>query len=299
MSEHESNGDGLREGSPMWDAARSLDRESAGGLARVAAGAWMRGAGWGFKTYMRAGRRVTDAALRMENPLNLVEEAGREVIEGARRLLGVTDLERRLEPRPGETAEQTPLRERGAALLERSADVGDSGDIDTHPAYERILSEIAPDEARILRLLITEGAQPQVDVRTWRPLGIGSEIIAPGLSMMGVHAGCMHVDRVPQYLSNLFRLGLIWFSRYPLRDPKRYEVLEAQPEVLEAIKKGGRTGSTVRRSVELTPFGRHFCEMALPKTTAEFAAISADADPASTATTAEAEPSPEAGSTPV
>ena len=51
-------------------------------MARVAAGAWMRGASWGLKTYVRAGRRVTDAALHMENPLNLVEDAGREVIEG-------------------------------------------------------------------------------------------------------------------------------------------------------------------------------------------------------------------------
>ena len=283
------------DGPGVWGTARSLDRESAGGLARVAADAWMRGASWGLKTYVRAGRRVTDAALNMENPLNLVEDAGREVIGGAKRLLGVTDLERRLDPGPGEAAAQTPLRERGAALLERSAEVGDQ-DVDSHPAYERILSELAPDEARILRLLMTEGAQPQVDVRTWRPLGIGSQIIAPGLSMVGVHAGCMYEDRVPQYLSNLFRLGLIWFSRYPMRDPKRYEVLEAQPSVLEAMREAGRTGSTVRRSVELTPFGRHFCEMALPKTTAEFAAVSADSDPA-----VETDPGPDTdpGSTPV
>lgn len=258
----------------MWDAARSIDRETAGGLARMAAGAWLRTASWSAGTAMRAGKRVTRAAVTFENPANLVEEAGREVVEGARRLLGVTDLERRLES-PEQSSDRTPLRDRGAALLERSAEVeleDETGD--THPAYERILSELAPDEARILRLLFTEGPQPQVDVRTWRPLGIGSESIAPGLSMIGVHSGCMRPERVPQYLANLFRLGLIWFSRFPLKDPKNYEVLEAQPEVLDAIRSAGRSGSTVRRSVELTPFGTHFCEMALPKTTAEFAAVS-------------------------
>src|SRR5690606_27289424 len=43
------------------------------------------------------------------------------------------------------------LQERGAELLRRSADVGYAHD--QHPAYRRILEELAPDEARILRLL--------------------------------------------------------------------------------------------------------------------------------------------------
>ena len=54
--------------------------------------------------------------------------------------------------------------------------------------------------------------------------------------MIGAEAGCRHLDDVPAYLNNLFRLGLIWFSREPLEDPLRYQVLEAQPEVVEAIR---------------------------------------------------------------
>jgi hypothetical protein len=38
-----------------------------------------------------------------------------------------------------------------------------------------------------------------------------------------------YLDRVPAYLNNLYRLGLIWFSREPLEDPLDYQVLEAQP----------------------------------------------------------------------
>jgi hypothetical protein len=82
--------------------------------------------------------------------------------------------------------------------------------------------------------------------------------------MIGSQAGCRYADRVPAYLNNLYRLGLIWFSREPITESQRYQVLEAQPEVLEAIKKGGRTSRTVRRSIVLTPFGRDFCELALP-----------------------------------
>jgi hypothetical protein len=67
---------------------------------------------------------------------------------------------------------------------------------------------------------------------------------------------------VPAYLNNLFRLGLIWFSSEPLRDPLRYQVLEAQPEVGKAMDSEGHTRTT-RRSIHLTPFGRDFCELCL------------------------------------
>jgi hypothetical protein len=111
-----------------------------------------------------------------------------------------------------------------------------------------------------------------VDVRNWRPLGIGSHVVAPGLNMIGQHAGCLMVDRVPVYLSNLFRLGLIWFSRDAIPDIGPYQVLEAQPQVTEALKRAGR-GTTVRRSVRLTPFGEQFCAATLPRDTGEFEAI--------------------------
>ena len=134
-----------------------------------------------------------------------------------------------------------------------------------HPAYERILSQLAPDEARILRLLAQEGPQPAVDVRAGKALGIGSEMVAPGLNMIGLGSGVKHPERVKSYLDNLYRLGLIWFSREPLPDPLDYQVLEAQPDVIEA-KRAGSRAKTVRRSIGLTPFGEDFCRIALPLT---------------------------------
>jgi hypothetical protein len=161
------------------------------------------------------------------------------------------------------------LRARGAELLRRSADV--TYEQDTHPAYERILDELTPDEARILRLLMLEGPQPAVDVRGGKVPIVGSQLpapafsmlVAPGLSMIGAHAGCRHPERVPAYLNNLGRLGLVWFSREQLDDPLRYQVLEAQPDVIEALREAGR-GRTVRRSVQLTPFGDDFCRICFP-----------------------------------
>jgi hypothetical protein len=53
-------------------------------------------------------------------------------------------------------------------------------------------------------------------------------------------------------------------------------VLEAQPEVLEAIKRASRA-NTIQRSINLTPFGQDFCRVCLPLDTAEMEALSAEA----------------------
>jgi hypothetical protein len=172
---------------------------------------------------------------------------------------------------PTPSAQRVSLRERGQELLRRSADVRE--DEEGHPAYERILDEILPDEARILRLLSAAGPQPAVDVRAGAlPLNATTELVAPGLTMIGAEAGCRRPERVPAYLNNLYRLGLLWFSREAVPEQARYQVLEAQPDVVEALKARGRS-RTVRRSVELTPFGADFCERVLPPTTGEFTAV--------------------------
>jgi hypothetical protein len=248
------------------------------GVARIAAGAAVRTAEWGARAYLRTGQRLLRAAVRGESINDLVGEAQEALREGGRQLLGVGDgdqhhhhhhrttVERQLpgdvdgDGRP-DTAMDLQLR--GRELLRRSADVHFTED--AHPAYARILDELSPDEARILRFLHGAGPQPSVDVRTGvGPIDIASHLIAPGLNMIGAHAGVRHMDRVPAYLNNLFRLGLIWFSREPVSDPLRYQVLEAQPEVVDALKRAGRVKKTVRRSIALTPFGADFCRLCLP-----------------------------------
>jgi Abortive infection alpha len=239
---------------------------AAPGLLRIAAGAGLRTAGWTVNAYMRVGSRVLEAAASGESTTELLRSAGADARDYARRLLGLGSTPP-AEPPPGGSPESNgapdQLRERGAELLRKSADV--TFDEESHPAYERILDDLAPDEGRILRLLATKGPQPAVDVRTGvLPVNVGSELIAPGLNMIGQEAGCRRVERVPAYLNNLNRLGLIWFSREPLDDPLRYQVVEAQPEVVEALK-NARLSRTVRRSIHLTPFGEDFCATVLPE----------------------------------
>jgi hypothetical protein len=237
------------------------------GLARIAAAAYWRSARWTAKASRDAGSRVIKAATTGQEPGELFRSTGAEFRERTRRVLGIQE-------RPEERAAMNPeaaaaereearqsLRERGAELLRRSADVSLAED--SHPAYTRILEDLAPDEARILRLLYQEGPQPSVDIRSGvLPLQSTSELVAAGLNMIGPEAGCRHLDDVPAYLNNLFRLGLIWFSRERLPNPRGYQVLEAQPEVSEALASAAHT-RTVRRSINLTPFGRDFCELCL------------------------------------
>ena len=247
--------------------------DAAPGLARITADAWLRTAGWTAGTALRAGRRLAGVAVGSESPLALARDAQEEIVGVAQRLLGIGDLERRLGPllpRTAASEDGDELRRRGYELLERSAELAEQGE--SHPAYARILEQLSPDEARILRLLATGGPQAAVDIRTWRPLDVGASTMAPGLTMIGQNAGVRHPERVPAYLSNLYRLGLIWFSRDKLSDPAPYQVLEAQPDVIDAVRATGRS-RIVRRSIHLTPFGGHFCQRTLPLDTAEFEAL--------------------------
>jgi hypothetical protein len=255
------------------------------GLVRLGASAWWRATEWTLSNGIRASVRVVRAAASGESPTILMAEAGTELREYIRQLLAIVDDP----PSEGpsyETSEAAArsatangaadddsvetLRERGAELLRRSADVH-YGD-DAHPAYKNILANLAPDEGRILRLFVQEGPQASIDIRTAPPLGVGSELVAAGMNMIGREAGCRDVDRTHSYLANLYRLGLIWFSREALDDQNRYHLLEAQPEMQVAMSEAGRT-KTVRRSIHLTDFGRDFCETCLPIDTGEIEAL--------------------------
>ncbi|CAN5147728.1 MAG: Abi-alpha family protein [Nocardioides sp.] len=155
-------------------------------------------------------------------------------------------------------SDEDRLRRAGSNLLDRSRDVW--GSESRHPAYDTILKELAPDEARILVLLMREGPQPSVDVITGGLTGrFASREIARGLTMVGLRAAVRYHDSVPQYLNNLTRLGLIWLSPEPLRDLMRYQVVEAQPDVLDA--KHSAKSRVIRKAIHLTPFGVDFVRL--------------------------------------
>ncbi|GAC1384655.1 MAG: hypothetical protein NVSMB48_20330 [Marmoricola sp.] len=267
------------------NASPALVDEAAGslsGLARIAAGTAARSAAWTLGSGVRSGRLLARALTNPAAASELVQgmandlaEATRTVSDVARAVSAGVPLPKALlegsitlsavmlpdGPERAIEVREKSLRERGEELLQRSRDVWNEEE--AHPAYARILDELAPDEARVLMLLLRGGPQPSVDVRTGGPMGaMSSTLIASGLNMIGARAGLRHVDSVPAYLNNLFRLGLIWFSREQLDDAMEYQVVEAQPDVLAAMH-STRFPKMVRRSIHLTPFGQDFCRTCL------------------------------------
>lgn len=258
---------------PILESTRSPAPRTAtlGDAVRVGTGAVKLGAQAGWKVaewYVRGSvevtRRLVQGAAEGGSAPELLAEVVDEWRDRVRELLGIdelADLAGAPHPVVDDPLDEVALRAHGAELLRRSADVTYHEPF--HPAYSRILDLLAPDEARVLRLLYVDGAQPTVDVRTGSPLPGNSELLAPGLSMVAASAGCRFHARIPAYLNNLFRLGLVWFSREAIDDLGRYQVLEAQPEVLAALGRSKRS-RTIRRSLHLTPFGADFCRICIP-----------------------------------
>ena len=219
--------------------------EHAPGLVRLTVGSWLRTAAW----VQRRARHL---------PGMKEIEDGLSQITGSFPAVGDEEA-----AEPGRMEGPAALRKRGGELLDRSAEL--EGD-EVHPAFAAILDELAPDEARILRLLVERGPQPLVDVQSVAPLG-GSRRVGRRLSLIAENAGILHPERMQAYLDNLVRLGLARISREPVADESAYQVLAAQPDVAEALEKAGggvRGKRIVRLSLRLTDLGELFCESVLP-----------------------------------
>lgn len=228
------------------------------GVARVAVSAAAEVTAWGIDTALGVGATVVRGSIAGTPPREVLAEAEAEVRDAVRRAL-------RLPATPEQpTSDAVPtLREQGAALLRLSASTQGEHH-ETHPAFARMLEELTPDEARILRFLHLDGPQPSIDIRAGRPRGIGVERIISGLNLIGEHAGLRFPNRIQQYLPNLRRLGLIEFVKEPVGNPNRYQLLEAQSPVREVLKRSGFGTKVYYRSIALTGFGADFVQTCLP-----------------------------------
>lgn len=228
------------------------------GVARVAVTAAGAVTAWSIDTALGVGATVVKGSIAGNPPREVLAEAEAEVRDAVRRAL-------RLPATPEQpTTDAVPtLREQGAALLRLSASTQGEHH-ETHPAFARMLEELTPDEARILRFLHLDGPQPAIDIRAGRPRALGTERIISGLNLIGDHAGLRFPNRIQQYLPNLRRLGLIDFAKDPVGNPNRYQILEAQAPVREVLKRSGFGTKIYYRSITLTGFGADFVQTCLP-----------------------------------
>ena len=237
-------------------------------LAEFVATVTRRVAGNSLESGVRVGTRLAYAAVNAESPAALLTAARAITFEELRRVgvdIGVRRTEwleenaaAALEPQPLSPEE---LAERGDRLLSRSTAV--DYDESVHPALGSILDQLSPDEARILRLLATEGPQGVIDVydreyvppKRWR--------VARNLTMLGRDAGSRLKQRTPVYLRNLRRLGVVEVVDEPVESLKRYEIIEAQAHV-EQARDRARRPRTEYKQVRLTDLGVELCVVCFP-----------------------------------
>ncbi|WP_227996823.1 Abi-alpha family protein [Nocardia australiensis] len=231
---------------------------AATGIARVAVTAVSDVAAWSIDTALGVGATVVRGSAAGTPPREVLAAAEAEVREAIRRALRIPTV-----PEPPDPAALPTLREQGAALLRLSASTHGEPQ-ETHPAFARMLADLTPDEARVLRFLHLDGPQPSIDIRTGRPRGLGAERVMSGLNLIGEHAGLRFPNRIQQYLPNLRRLGLIEFVKEPVGNPNRYQLLEAQSPVREVLKRSGFGTKVHYRSIALTGFGADFVQTCLP-----------------------------------
>lgn len=156
------------------------------------------------------------------------------------------------------------LRQRGAKLVGISHKP-ELQPRNVHPSFSRILDELTPDEARIVRFLAVAGPQPVINIRTKTLFQIGSQLLGSGISMIAEMAGCRWWDRDRHYFANLNRLGLLRFSTEPVADFRRYALIEVQPAAVAAMAKAKRSIS-IYRSIHLSEFGYQFVEVCFDTT---------------------------------
>lgn len=241
------------------------------GLARVAASLGWHTTTWGVRTTARHWRRVARATADAEEAAALVRDVTRSLdvvgdlaravsagtpapaalLQASSSLGGLTGPDVVSGRIVGQYAE--PLAEEAEPSADERA-----REETLHPVYAAVLDALSPDEAQILATLQLEGPQPSVDVRTSRLGGLRrSRVIASGLTLFAARAELAEPDRVPAYLASLRRQGLVWITEGPLDDLLPYRTLEAQLDVLLAVR-AARFATIDRRGVRLTPFGREF-----------------------------------------
>ncbi|RHW25671.1 hypothetical protein D0Z08_18005 [Nocardioides immobilis] len=163
---------------------------------------------------------------------------------GGRRLLGVpasgtaVTLVRR-------ESNLAPALERLGTLLERGA-LQSSGDAES-ALFEDLVGRLVPDEARIIAALGSRGWSPLVHIEPRRPDDV--HLGLRNASLIGRQGGVTLVRRTPLYVTRLVAAGLLAVT--PARDdhPEDYEILLADPDVLDAIRAASRgpLGARVHR----------------------------------------------------
>ena len=169
----------------------------------------------------------------------------------------------------GET-DPAPLRTAMSELLHRSSEA--SGRKSRDYLFGTIVSQLVPDEARILARLADGRSFATIDVVAKAGARSAPRIVLANVSTVGAAAGVGVPRSTATYLTRLKGFGLIDFDT-PADDlADQFATLNTDEAVLEARASIARaklgTMKFVRKSVSLSPLGREFWAACAPDRTA-------------------------------
>ncbi|MCA4751273.1 Abi-alpha family protein [Mycolicibacterium fortuitum] len=174
-------------------------------------------------------------------------------------------------PRPVTIAtpeEPTPesLNTKMDRLLDRALDQSTAGS--QVELYHRLLDQLVADEARILGALSDGDASPLVNIHTWTRSRTPGQAVLENACLIGRTANVALPAMVPQYVGHLLSLGLVETGPEDPSQKAEYEVLLAEPMVLQAIKSGSRGPLAARvekLTLSLSGLGRGLWESAVQR----------------------------------
>ena len=154
-----------------------------------------------------------------------------------------------------------PLRNAMGELLERSVEStrADSRDY----LYGTIISQLVPDEARILAALSDGTHFAAMDVVQKLRRG-KTRVVMAHASAVGRQAGLVTPDSTPTYLTRLHGFGLVEFGPEDESLSVQYDILATDATVQEARRSVRGNVKIVRKSLQLSAFGAQFWAAADP-----------------------------------
>lgn len=140
-----------------------------------------------------------------------------------------------------------------------------------HPSYVEVIKQMLPDEARIMRFMYAyRKPLPAISIQAKLVNSDGSFTCVPCFTQLSIFVQDLEnkdYNQIAVYIDNLERLQLLQIPDGRLiADEKVYSAIENDPTVVD-IKSSplpeGHTWSIIRRYVEMTVFGRAFCEVCI------------------------------------
>jgi hypothetical protein len=163
-------------------------------------------------------------------------------------------------------SDPAPLRTAMAELLDRSTESGGSRSRDY--LFGAIVSQLVPDEARILAALATGQGFAVVDVVAKQVGRSTARTVLRNVSTVGIAAGVSTPEDVPTYLARLANFGLVEFSQTSGELSAQFSALQDDAAVkraraqIESAKQG--SAKLVRKTVTLSALGREFWAACAP-----------------------------------